>query len=154
MKNILFSYLCTCEKHHIFFCFFGWADFPSQDNMDFRKFDCRRNECGQSNLAHQLNYGIVMLEIWVWKHLLPFELTSKDGNGWGGTTRGNISSMFQFDLKKKDNTLSILCFLVPTITFKTKPQNNFFLTCDTIKNIETIECKCNVHNLQVISTRF
>jgi hypothetical protein len=87
--------------------------------------------------------------------LLPFELASKDDIGWGGMTRGDILSMFQLDLKKKDDTLFILCFLVPTIAFKTKPQNKTKkLTCDKIKNIETIECKCNVHNLQVISTRF
>jgi hypothetical protein len=61
---------------------------------------------------------------------------------------------FNLTWNRKDNTLSILCFLVPTIAFKTKPQNDFFLTCDTIKNIEMIKCKCNVHNSQVISTNF
>jgi hypothetical protein len=64
-----------------------------------------------------------MLKIWVQIHLLPFELASKDDIGWGGMTRGDISSMFQFNFKKKNNTLSILWFLVPTIAFKTKPQN-------------------------------
>ncbi len=73
---------------------------------------------------------------------------------WGGMTRGNISSMFQLDLKKKHNTISILCFLVPTTAFKTKPQTKKKINMRHNRKHWTTKCKCNMHNLQVISARF
>jgi len=48
--------------------------------------------------------------------LLPLQLTSKDNISQGGMTKGNISSTFWFDLKKKGNIISTtLCFPIDTI---------------------------------------
>jgi len=48
---------------------------------------------------------------------LPLKLTSKDNMGLGKMTRGDISSAFRLNLKKKGNTTSIILhFLIGTIT--------------------------------------
>jgi hypothetical protein len=86
---------------------------------------------GRINVGNPLGDANCTMGLLHWKSkfnstLLPLEFVLEDEIDQGGMTRGNISSMFWLNWKK-GYMLSILCFLVIAITFKTKLQNKKLL---------------------------
>lgn len=81
--------------------------------------------------------------------LFPFEFILEDEIDQGGMTRGDISSMFWFNLKKRQHIfyfmLSNRCHYIQNKA----PKHKIVGTCGTIKSTKTTKCKTSVHNLQV-----
>jgi hypothetical protein len=85
--------------------------------------------------------------------LLSLEFVLEDEIDQGGMIRGNISSMFWLNLKRRQHTI---CFVHSShchyIQSKA-PKHKIVGTCGTIKSTKTTECKTSVHSLQVMTTR-